>query len=396
MVFCCASGCKSRGGKLKRGSQTFHRFPTDLPLRKRWVEAVARVGWTPNNSRLCSLHFKDDDYDGSAELRRWRLKSGAVPSVFERARPIRGISDPKVCEEVMQGLDEEVQGGQGEENKELGKTMLESRASGMSPDAKLRVISELDEECSHKTQVGLHNFDLSLENLQDDERNTAIRRKFHMMTKKVEKLEAELVVSRRENDRLRDRISFLSKDNAIGGGNVKVVRSTQTRVQDFARVNDGRLIEDSEDDAEEYHPPIHIQKRRRHNESPKKKSLQKPSENDSRMLIVPAILKEAKKSSVIPTSMPGYGDKWSSSPSFKEADFRVEDHVNSLDRSQKEEGSSPSFPIKFIDGRIISVIKAEKQESTNSAGPTTSATLQSGIRTTAAEGDILSSEEEEE
>ena len=86
MVFCCAPGCKSRGGKLKRGSQTFHRFPTHPLLRQKWVEAVARVGWTPNNSRLCSLHFRDGDYDGSADLQRSRLKFGAVPSVFERAR----------------------------------------------------------------------------------------------------------------------------------------------------------------------------------------------------------------------------------------------------------------------------------------------------------------------
>ena len=83
MVFCCAPGCKSRGGKFKRGSQTFHRFPAQPLLREKWAEAVARVGWRPNNSRLCSLHFEDADYeDAEKGLKRARLKSGAVPSVF--------------------------------------------------------------------------------------------------------------------------------------------------------------------------------------------------------------------------------------------------------------------------------------------------------------------------
>ena len=45
---------------------SFYRFPTDPERRTRWVAAVARKNWTPNEySRLCSAHFvtgtKSDD-----------------------------------------------------------------------------------------------------------------------------------------------------------------------------------------------------------------------------------------------------------------------------------------------------------------------------------------------
>ena len=462
MVFCCAPGCKSRGGKIKRGSQTFHRFPTHPLLRKKWVEAVARVGWTPNNSRLCSLHFKDGDYDGSAELKRSRLKFGAVPTVFERRRPdtvqvaeeyvrldkrskeandfgnsadsgelparapsllrsapsrAKGILDLKVYEEVTRGLEEEIEGRKEEVDQEFDRMVRERSERKRRHRSKLRAISKLNEEYSYETKVGLRNFDLSLENLHDGERSTAIRRKFHMMTKKVERLEAELIVTRRENERLRERISVLDKDNAAtfspsGEATVKVVRSTQTRAQDFARVDDGRPIEDSEDDAEEYRPPVQIQKRRRHTASPKKGRPRESStaegetrETASRIFIVPAMSKEAKKSSVVPTSMPGYRAQ-GPPPSLTEANLAVEKQANRVDHSKNSKRKSSAVPFNTSQGQFISIIKVEEQDATTylvrpSTSMSTSAAQQGGIQTTAAEvtGDtvvVLSAAEGEE
>ena len=434
---------------MKRGSQTFHRFPTHPLLRKKWVEAVARVGWTPNNSRLCSLHFKDGDYDGSAELKRSRLKFGAVPSVFERTRPdtvqvaeeyvrldkrskeandfgnsadngelparapsllrsaprrAKGILDLKVYEEVTRGLEEEIEGRKEEVDQELDRMVRERSERRRRHRSKLRAISDLNEEYSYKTKVGPGNFDLSPENLHDGERSTTIRRKFHMMTKKVERLEAELIVTRRENERLRERISALDKDNAAtlpasGEATVQVVRSTQTRAQDFARVDDGRPIEDSEDDAAEYRPPVQIQKRRRHSASPKKVRLRESSEakgeTASSIFIVPAMSKEAKKSSVLPTSMPGYRAQ-GPPPST------TEKQANRVDHSQSSKRTSSPVPFNTSQGQFISIIKVEEQDATTYlVRPSTSAAQQGGIRTTAAQvtGDtvvVLSAAEEGE
>ena len=53
---CCAVGCANRYSKgcgLK-----FYRFPTDPERRMKWVAAVDRKNWTPNEySWLCSAHF---------------------------------------------------------------------------------------------------------------------------------------------------------------------------------------------------------------------------------------------------------------------------------------------------------------------------------------------------
>ena len=449
MVFCCAPGCKSRGGKLKRGSQTFHRFPTHPLLRKKWVEAVARVGWTPNNSRLCSLHFEDGDYDGSADLKRSRLKFGAVPSLFERARPdtvqvgeeyvrldkrskeandfgnsagagdlsarapsllrtapsrAKGVLDLKVYKEVTRGLEEEIEGRKEEVDEELDRIVREKRERKRRRRSKLRTISKLDEEYNNATKVELRDFDLSLENLHDLERSTEIRRKFHMLTKKVERLEAALNVSRRENERLRGRISVLDKNGlltssdpefATGKATVMVVRSTQTRAQDFARVGDARPIEDSEDDAVEYRPPV--QKRRRRNASPKKGRLQESSKTEGKTretastIVIPAASKEAKKNPVAPTSMPGYRAQ-GQPPSLTEADFGVEKHVDHLDSYQNAKRTSPPVLLNTSQSRLISIIKVEEQDATTYlVRPSASAAQQGGIQPTAqqATGDTV-------
>ena len=92
---CVAPGCKSGYGsdcKLPPGV-TKHIFPKDEISRRAWIEAVPRDDWEPSNSSiLCSLHFTDDDFQiercdtnphrKNGDLKRRRLKKGAVPSVF--------------------------------------------------------------------------------------------------------------------------------------------------------------------------------------------------------------------------------------------------------------------------------------------------------------------------
>jgi hypothetical protein len=61
MPHCSVPGCITSNG---------HAFPKDTLLRKRWVIAIKREDndkkgklWTPGPSaRVCSQHFKDDDF----------------------------------------------------------------------------------------------------------------------------------------------------------------------------------------------------------------------------------------------------------------------------------------------------------------------------------------------
>ena len=59
---CVAAGCDSISGK----GYSFHKFPRDKTLQRRWVSAVKRQrsNWDgPSmDSQLCSKHFEDDHF----------------------------------------------------------------------------------------------------------------------------------------------------------------------------------------------------------------------------------------------------------------------------------------------------------------------------------------------
>ena len=53
---CCAVECTKRHRKGK--GVGFYRIPKDPERRRRWVAAIRRVKWQPNEgTRLCGLHF---------------------------------------------------------------------------------------------------------------------------------------------------------------------------------------------------------------------------------------------------------------------------------------------------------------------------------------------------
>ena len=53
---CCAFNCTNRHSKEK--GIKFYRFPKDPERRRRWIAAIRREGWEPNDgSRICAAHF---------------------------------------------------------------------------------------------------------------------------------------------------------------------------------------------------------------------------------------------------------------------------------------------------------------------------------------------------
>ncbi|XP_054584270.1 THAP domain-containing protein 6 isoform X3 [Eptesicus fuscus] len=90
MVKCCSAiGCASRclpNSKLK--GLTFHVFPTDENVKRKWVLAMKRLDvnaagiWEPKKGDvLCSRHFKKTDFDRSTP--NIKLKPGVIPSIFD-------------------------------------------------------------------------------------------------------------------------------------------------------------------------------------------------------------------------------------------------------------------------------------------------------------------------
>ncbi|KAI5706041.1 hypothetical protein M8J75_004328 [Diaphorina citri] len=77
---CCAYGCTNR---QKTGSGiTFHSFPSDVELKRKWVKAIRRQGFEPSrHTVICSSHFSANDFVESSTFKRI-LKPNVVPSIF--------------------------------------------------------------------------------------------------------------------------------------------------------------------------------------------------------------------------------------------------------------------------------------------------------------------------
>uniref|UniRef100_A0A3Q1FHH0 THAP domain-containing protein 6-like n=1 Tax=Acanthochromis polyacanthus TaxID=80966 RepID=A0A3Q1FHH0_9TELE len=79
---CAAYKCKvRRTTETRKLGITFHRFPRDYGLRRKWEVALRREGFAANDeSVLCSNHFQPDEFDRAGQI--CRLRPGVIPSVF--------------------------------------------------------------------------------------------------------------------------------------------------------------------------------------------------------------------------------------------------------------------------------------------------------------------------
>uniref|UniRef100_A0A3B3RDS7 Si:dkey-60a16.1 n=1 Tax=Paramormyrops kingsleyae TaxID=1676925 RepID=A0A3B3RDS7_9TELE len=77
---CCVPLCTN--SSRYNSILSFHSFPKDASVRAEWKVKVRRDDFSPNKtSRVCSRHFKKDDFiNKPGKLRR--LKKGAVPALF--------------------------------------------------------------------------------------------------------------------------------------------------------------------------------------------------------------------------------------------------------------------------------------------------------------------------
>ena len=86
---CVAGGCS----RTLDDGVSKHKFPTDTSLASKWSKAIRvhRTDWTgpSSSSKLCSLHFTSDCYNGETIMRkkmhledkRLNLKEGSVPTL---------------------------------------------------------------------------------------------------------------------------------------------------------------------------------------------------------------------------------------------------------------------------------------------------------------------------
>jgi hypothetical protein len=97
---CAAYGCKSGYSSDGRKDISFHKFPQNEELQKKWIKANPRKDFVvTKHSRLCSLHFTESDFitertdsnsrrrrkHATTQLTRRYLSECAVPTIFPNA-----------------------------------------------------------------------------------------------------------------------------------------------------------------------------------------------------------------------------------------------------------------------------------------------------------------------
>lgn len=81
---CSVATCKNNSKKAKEKGENllFFRFPKEPTILKQWVAKCSRKDkWDPVAKRLCSKHFKTDDYEDEMQARLLNLQPKKLTKV---------------------------------------------------------------------------------------------------------------------------------------------------------------------------------------------------------------------------------------------------------------------------------------------------------------------------
>ena len=89
MPYCAVPNCRNGTGKgnIKQAGISYHRFPNDNSLAQAWWLNIKRGGVLTGvkDPRVCSTHFKDDDF--KRNLMHELLNPGSIPPIKKDILP---------------------------------------------------------------------------------------------------------------------------------------------------------------------------------------------------------------------------------------------------------------------------------------------------------------------
>ncbi|XP_046686073.1 LOW QUALITY PROTEIN: uncharacterized protein LOC124371772 [Homalodisca vitripennis] len=92
MPCCAVAGCSNHSRHSKETGISFHRFPTDIDLRKQWVNACKRADeFKVDNAKVCSAHFGEHDFERDLKSELLNTKSRRI--LKNTAVPFFGLSN---------------------------------------------------------------------------------------------------------------------------------------------------------------------------------------------------------------------------------------------------------------------------------------------------------------
>ncbi|PFX11864.1 THAP domain-containing protein 6 [Stylophora pistillata] len=107
---CCVPGCTKKGYLEERKKISYFIFPTDKSLRNSAVmqsgEMKGKNFQISKSTKVCSRHFKTEDFQRSLGRSKINLKPGVVPSVFSWRTSPRKRKPPPFRHLVATGFDD--------------------------------------------------------------------------------------------------------------------------------------------------------------------------------------------------------------------------------------------------------------------------------------------------
>ncbi|KAM9342299.1 uncharacterized protein KZ484_014942 [Pholidichthys leucotaenia] len=187
---CVVAGCRNR--RTPGTTLSFYRFPRDPERKQRWIAAVNREGWVPNDgSRLCSTHFI------SGKQVKNPRSPDYVPSVFTAAPSSPEMKEPGALE-ILDKQEARVEAanallflqGQGRSTVEdQGRREQENNVEEESASSSISTDDDVDDDRSAsdskkgkfvQTSDVLVNFDSILRELKKE--NQALRESVEKMS----------------------------------------------------------------------------------------------------------------------------------------------------------------------------------------------------------------------
>ena len=136
---CCVPNCTKKLYRTENEKKiSYFKFPDDVNLKKRWLHAIRRdegKEFTVNqNTKICSLHFKPEDFVKSIGGQRIYVREGVVPSRFSWSQSSPLKRKPPKRRMFMSNTDTELVVSQTTSATETNSDNCTSSAAGSSAD----------------------------------------------------------------------------------------------------------------------------------------------------------------------------------------------------------------------------------------------------------------------
>ncbi|XP_068185515.1 uncharacterized protein [Antennarius striatus] len=194
---CVVAGCRNR--RTPGTSLSFYRFPRDPQRKQRWIAAVNREGWVPNDgSRLCSTHFI------SGKQVKNPRSPDYVPSVFTAAPLSSAMKEPG---NVLESRDSDKQ----EARVEAANALLFLQGQGQSAAAGGGQVQEEEHPEASMEESASSSLSTDEDNDEDDEcMSDSKRGRFTQVSDVSANFDSILKALKKENQTLRESVEKMS------------------------------------------------------------------------------------------------------------------------------------------------------------------------------------------